>query len=131
MMENINMFEFYANPLHIHREKRQFPEHKVSEPEPEPELPETKVELPAHIQSFQSKIQVYSELKSKQLKFLEHEAKRWLKKNKDSRPTKAYLQSYVEQMREQVSNHEWATIISTRKSTSYETEKTKIDILFP
>ena len=24
-MDNINMFEFYENPLHIHREKRQFP----------------------------------------------------------------------------------------------------------
>jgi hypothetical protein len=83
------------------------------------------------LESFQSRRLAYSALKSRQLTFLEYEAKRSIKKNGEPTPTKAYLQSYMEQMRAGLSNHEWALVLSNRKRTTYETEKTKIDLLFP
>ena len=83
------------------------------------------------LESFQSRRLAYSEWKSRQLTFLEYEAKRSIKKNGEPTPTKAYLQSYMEQMRAGLSNHEWAVVLSNRKRTTYETEKTKIDLLFP
>jgi DNA repair exonuclease SbcCD ATPase subunit len=66
-----------------------------------------------------------------QLTFLENEAKRYIKKTGEPTPTKVYLQSYMEQMRAGLSNHEWALVLSKRKRTTYATEKIKIDLLFP
>jgi hypothetical protein len=132
-MDNIDMFKF-NNHLLFEREQRTRPEpreireRKLPEIKEDPELPEQK-EL---IESFQSKMLVYTELKARQLKFLRYEATKDIKKTGVRLyPTEEYLQSYMEQMRATMSNHEWATVLSNRKSTTYKSEKTKIDLLFP
>jgi hypothetical protein len=82
-------------------------------------------------EAFQCKRLVYAALKASQLTFLKYEAKKSIKKKGISNKTKSYLQTYMEAMRTSLSNHEWALVLSNRNGTPYETEKIKIDTLFP